>query len=243
MDQTPLYNGLDFSRTVGNVPPYYDIPVQGKAMRRHIAPYLRCPSDGMGIENLTFDWAQTNYTGSLGSQYIYSNPALPGCDIFVTPGVHYESPGGGSPHGNDARPTEISGTFSRLGLCIGLKDIPDGTSQTILVGEILPACHDHTGGAWYFNGMGNAHAGTQVPINEYSTCTPVPLNPRYPMCTANLGHGASAWNLSWGFKSQHAGGAQFLLGDGTVRLISENIDYMTYQRLGGRRDGKPLGEF
>ena len=46
-----------------------------------------------------------------------------------------------------------------------------------------------------------------------------------------------------GFKSRHVGGAQFLLGDGTVRFISDNIDYETYQRLGGRADNRVVGEF
>jgi prepilin-type N-terminal cleavage/methylation domain-containing protein len=240
MDQTPLYNGLDFSRTVSSVPNYLNIPVQGKPMKRHFASYLRCPSDGMGIPNLYppgDDAAQTNYTGSFGSQRVPS--ADPNCNPYITPGVNYESPGGDSDHGNDSRPDQISGCFSRLGLCIGIKDIPDGTSNTILVGEILPACNDHYGqGVWYFNAMGNAHSGTQVPINEFTTCNPAPLNPRFPACRAQ-----SNWNIAWGFKSQHAGGAQFLLGDGTVRLLSENIDYVTYQRLGGRRDGRPVGEF
>jgi prepilin-type processing-associated H-X9-DG protein len=39
------------------------------------------------------------------------------------------------------------------------------------------------------------------------------------------------------------GGAQFLLVDGSVRFISENIDYNTYQRIGGRADGNTVGEF
>lgn len=46
-----------------------------------------------------------------------------------------------------------------------------------------------------------------------------------------------------GFKSRHVGGAQFLLGDGSIRFISENVDYMTYQKLGDRRDGQVVGEF
>ena len=39
------------------------------------------------------------------------------------------------------------------------------------------------------------------------------------------------------------GGAHFLLVDGSVRFLSENLDHITYQRLGGRRDGAPVGEF
>ena len=34
-----------------------------------------------------------------------------------------------------------------------------------------------------------------------------------------------------------------LFGDGSVRFLSENIDYMTYQKLGDRRDGQVVGDF
>ena len=34
--------------------------------------------------------------------------------------------------------------------------------------------------------------------------------------------------------------AQFVFVDGSVQFLSENIDYITYQRLGDRRDGEPL---
>lgn len=69
-----------------------------------------------------------------------------------------------------------------------------------------------------------------------------------------------------GLRSQHAGGGQFLLCDGFVRFISENIDFNNagarerndqgiawpgdltsaigiYQRLGMRNDDQVLGEF
>lgn len=46
-----------------------------------------------------------------------------------------------------------------------------------------------------------------------------------------------------GFKSLHTGGAQFLLCDGSVRFLSQNIDHNTYQMLGDRWDGFVLGEF
>jgi prepilin-type processing-associated H-X9-DG protein len=42
----------------------------------------------------------------------------------------------------------------------------------------------------------------------------------------------------------HLGGAQFLFVDGTVHFLSQNIDHArTYQRLGGRSDGLPVGQF
>ena len=43
--------------------------------------------------------------------------------------------------------------------------------------------------------------------------------------------------------SYHVGGAQFTLGDGSVRFISENIDVVTYDYLHDKRDGGILGEF
>ena len=46
-----------------------------------------------------------------------------------------------------------------------------------------------------------------------------------------------------GFSSWHTGGAQCILGDGTVRFVSENIDPTIYINLMRRSDGVALGEF
>jgi len=43
-----------------------------------------------------------------------------------------------------------------------------------------------------------------------------------------------------GFGSEHAGGGNFLFGDGAVRLISQAINTKVYQQLGHRADGKLL---
>jgi type II secretory pathway pseudopilin PulG len=46
-----------------------------------------------------------------------------------------------------------------------------------------------------------------------------------------------------GFSSWHTGGMQAVLGDGTVRFISENINPDIYQNLSRRSDGMTLDEF
>ena len=128
--------------------------------------------------------------------------------------------------------------FTRWGtFAVGFADVKDGTSNVLFAGEILPMCHDHGGGWWLHNGNANAHASTAVPPNEMTTC-PGTLNPTFPACTAK-----NNWNLSWGFRSNHPGGAQFLLVDGSVQFIPETIDYQTYQYLGGRRDRHPVSGF
>lgn len=46
-----------------------------------------------------------------------------------------------------------------------------------------------------------------------------------------------------GFSSYHTGGAQFGMGDGSVRFISQNINEIVYQALANRHDGQLIGEF
>ena len=52
----------------------------------------------------------------------------------------------------------------------------------------------------------------------------------------------------WGYgiippRSLHIGGVNAALGDGSVRFISENVDLLTFQRLGHCSDGQSIGEY
>ena len=137
---------------------------------------------------------------------------------------------------------EISGMFSYWGVVLGIRDVTDGTSNTIMVGEVRPDCFTvahRTWGWWFSNSNGNAHASTVTPINETTTCQNAPKRITNPACTDPVNY-----NYSWGFKSFHIGGAQFLWVDGSVRFVSQNIDHaVTFQRLGGRADGQVVGDF
>jgi prepilin-type N-terminal cleavage/methylation domain-containing protein/prepilin-type processing-associated H-X9-DG protein len=261
MDQAPLYNSLDlnFGWVNGNVPvpggqqAAWDtiIGPNNKRARQVQVPYARCPSDGYPEDNA---WARANYCGSLGSQSTPSNGGI--CQPwqqfaeFIPHPTANPTTNINAGHGNSHDARTISGMFSRQGAVIGINSVTDGTSNVIFVGEVLPGCNDHTSHWWNSNGMGNAHASTVVPINDWTTCEETWNEPSLasdqacgPRAQGSVVRAQQNWNYSWGFRSRHTGGAHFLLVDGSVRFLSKNLDHQTYQRLGGRKDGRPVGEF
>lgn len=222
VDQTALYNQLDFNLDVGT-----QVLLNGRTAHTNRVPNYRCPSDISPLFEAT-DWATGSYDGSMGSQ---GNVSV---DTACQPYQVYAKRL--TPNNADTLDaTQVSGIFSRQGISVNFKDITDGPSNVIAMGEIMARCIDHDGNWWNSNGAGNAHASTIVPINTMTTCDSSPTS---TPCRAQ-----NNWNISWGFRSQHTGGAHFLLCDGAVRFLSENLDHQTYQRLGGRGDGAPVGEF
>jgi prepilin-type N-terminal cleavage/methylation domain-containing protein len=137
---------------------------------------------------------------------------------------------------------------------VSFRDIADGTTNTLFVGERDRRCG---AGSWIGNRAprGGGTRGADYTFGRIS----VPINDILP----NTGNRSR--NCTDGFGSKHAGGSQFVLGDGSVRFISENIDSNpipwqraernqamntadmnrcgVYQLLGIRDDGKVLGEF
>jgi prepilin-type processing-associated H-X9-DG protein len=109
-----------------------------------------------------------------------------------------------------------------------MASVRDGTSNTILVGEGLPA-EDANNEFWTFTG---AASGTTIPLNWDTSLT-------------TGGFGDSNWNSRFsyaarGFKSRHPGGANFLFGDGSVKFIKESINPLTYNALGSRAGGEVI---
>ncbi|MCA8988319.1 MAG: DUF1559 domain-containing protein [Planctomycetaceae bacterium] len=102
------------------------------------------------------------------------------------------------------------------------RDVTDGLSNTIMVAEargyqpvnLTDRIQDIQDG----RGMKFAHiTGTSRPIN-------------------------SIWRW-FASSSFHQGGAQFTLGDGGVRFISENVDATIWRNLGSMADNQVIGEF
>jgi len=190
--------------------------------------YMRCPSDPYDPKVKT-----SSYVMSIGPQCSPGgcgfDPFYPFCQTaYGTPFVdgpgYTDSPG----HGNTWEAQHTRGIGTRLGAYVNFAAVTDGLSNTIFIGEILPFEHDHMkGDVWYhFNG-GIVHAGTNPPINyrtdKFTDCSPATNSHRN-------------WNVAWGFKSKHSGGANFLFGDGSVKFLAQTINHRTYQYLGCKDD-------
>ena len=116
---------------------------------------------------------------------------------------------------------------------INFAEITDGLSNTIFFGEVRVDCSTSLSlppGGWGDDWTIQGYAVTLVPIN-YDSCNWDATNRCSRPCSLNT---------SRGFKSRHPGGANFVLGDGSVRFLPETIEHVTYQRLGDKADGQPV---
>ncbi len=246
MDQTAMYSMIRWGEgTAWNLPNVEaTVDANGMLLRRYHMVEFTCPSDTGPI--LDGHSAKCNYAMSIGAQAMPGNATAWGtCTLY--PGNVFGTGAAGHANPSNPEPTNYSGVFARLNWASNIRDITDGTSNTIALGEIRADCGDHTRNGWYhFNSLWVA---TTAPINYHIFClrepgwnaaTPPPLPGGGPGGPCN--HWQN-WQTSQGFKSKHAGGAHFLLADGHVIFISQNIDYLTYQKLGDRRDGLPIGDF
>ena len=105
---------------------------------------------------------------------------------------------------------------------IGVRDITDGTSNTIMVGERS------------IIGRGGLWPGPRSNFNESDVVSD--------------GSFASVLNGSdTGFSSRHNQGIHFVICDGSVRFVSSNIDSHpdggSLQKICSRNDGQVIGEF
>lgn len=138
---------------------------------------------------------------------------------------------------------------------VNISAIKDGTSNTIAVGEVsgLRDADSETMSSWYgmisdagfadgdgtlgVNRLTDGGAGSASPTGEYAD-TRAYLRTGFFRMNATDDNADAARSL--GFSSEHVGGAQFAMCDGTVRFINENINLIP-QIPGGSDDYKNGG--
>jgi prepilin-type N-terminal cleavage/methylation domain-containing protein/prepilin-type processing-associated H-X9-DG protein len=134
--------------------------------------------------------------------------------------------------GNPKYWRQFGGPFTRWTYRVKFKQISDGLSHTISMGEVRIGCSEHAAEGWAWTHSGNGLISTLTPIN-FDSCN--------ESDDSNLDCASWAtWSSALGFKSPHPGGAQFLMGDGSVHFIPDSVDMTTYNRLGGKADGEPV---
>jgi prepilin-type processing-associated H-X9-DG protein len=189
----------------------------------------------------------SNYAGSFGDNYAGGplNGGLPwetyGCPTVTLPAgkprIGYDGFWGTDFTCGFARPGgTLRGFFDYRTLqFVKIADVVDGTSNTIMAGEVLP---DRAADSNFYHGNGST-AGTTVPLNWNSNTYPSSAANclfQWQNSTAPLGCRYSA--AAKGFVSWHPGGASFLFGDGSVKFLKQTISLPTYCALGSKNGGE-----
>ncbi|QDT55177.1 putative major pilin subunit [Caulifigura coniformis] len=222
VDQAPLYNTFNFSQHYNSATNY---PRKADSF-----PLLHCASSRLsdrkgGQETSPFTqvpWT-AHYVGMMGAKGPKPN---------VTPVVNFTFTG------NSA--TDHGG-FTNNGmmppnLALNFRVATDGLSNTFLLGEqsasVTPGW-SASYRAWTQGASGAASGGSaSYPAKNVTR-------------GIQSGSGYSSNNASRlfndvAFCSQHTGGCHFLMGDGSVRFVSSNIDFATYIAGVTRAEGEAL---
>ncbi len=229
VEQAAIWDQLNFD---GNVE--HDSRIGDQFVHEIVIPAFICPSDdhdkvwegGFSLNASTNPQrrALANYSASMGSQA--NSPCGTHNNYFGTgPVIRADTLNG----------NEISGVIGHMAWSATFAQVTDGLSNTIALGEVRPLCEGHVRDGWMSTNA--LYTGTGIAIN-YNTCEGTP-GYGATACNRHVG----AWGASQGFKSLHAGGANFTLCDGSIRFISEMIDMVTYQALGDRRSGHSIGMY
>lgn len=173
-----------------------------------------CPSDILP-EKSQNGFNKANYCGNMGTAV--SNW---GC---------------GSTKGRDQNGVLTSDNDNDNSWMTSFADMLDGTSNIIAAGEVTQVD----------NILPNQGEDRRFPIwaggNDEAGCDLGQAGSALRVCDTNFYiNRRTGWEAQISFGSMHPGGAQFVLGDGSCRFISENIDTEMYKRVANRRDGQPV---
>jgi hypothetical protein len=201
-------------------------------------PVYRCPSDnGANVVSIP--------AGGLNGSPQYSTNQFARANYAAVVGSTYD-PSSGLLIGNGAFGESSSTRFSSF---------TDGLSNTFLIGERRSpgqVAGLYIGGDTIWCGANDDEGpyidwqGFAMTIGICDQVNPLNAKSANPPTVGTI----SSPQPYTAFSSLHTGGAHFLMGDGAVRFISENIATgppnmpgSTYQNLAGMNDGQVLGNF
>ena len=235
IEQGNLFDNMDFNVSIAapgaaaqnnTTDPYY----WNEQVQESIIPAHFCPSDTRAIQENGSGWqvTRTNYVVNLGNTTY--GQRTEGTEAF-----------GGAPF-----------TFGR---CYGFGDIPDGLSNTLLIGELITPQDTGWGGYLgvpiYQGGAGftayyspNSTSSERMARQCFNTRPGVAALCQLqgdcePMSDPNGGM-ASQIVIA---RSRHTGGVQVTMGDGSVRFVSENINLAVWRGASTSMGGETLGDF
>ncbi|QDV51962.1 DUF1559 domain-containing protein [Gimesia fumaroli] len=160
--------------------------------------------------------------------------------------ANYGKAGYGQIHTNDMKKGGVFGNNSS----IGIRDIIDGTSNTLALSELKFRLQSSTGpsrqdtrGTWPYGVMGGNIFSTQTGPNS-STPDGIWGCRSYPEeGMACIQIGSPYTEMYSAARSYHTGGVQGAMADGSVRFFSENIDLTLWQALSTRGGREVIDNF
>ncbi|HET6423000.1 MAG TPA: DUF1559 domain-containing protein [Planctomycetaceae bacterium] len=252
IDQAPLYNSMNLSLHYTNSA----LSTNKAAASTKIAPFL-CPSNASNVPDpfgygLT-DYMPVAYTDVTDTNLRGNSTTCPGPQCITTwdrdslLGFHNKI--GDCTDGTsntiavfeaNGRTAQVWASSYALGQYHGWTSPTPypGTDTTQTSGTTSGGLPSSAPGRWADPDSGSGVSGppanrgalinnNKIPAGGPSTC---------PWTTNNCGPNDEPF-------SQHVGGAHALMGDGTVRFLSENTDFNTIRKLCSRADGETTGEF
>lgn len=228
LDQSALYNQWNTTQgyAVGN----------NLELIKTSLPVYKCPSSpAPNIVTVTNPTANdVNLTNPAGQTFSAGI-----CEYFAN-SVNWDFPN--RPAGaTAAEVAQIQGAIPYHTDGVPFTALTDGLSNTVLVGEVAGGSTNYLG-QYKTNPTKNQHftQGTWATRNRSS------IEPFDGSGTTYLG-GNCIINCNnyngYNYYSFHTGAVQFLLGDGSIRAVSNNIDIDTAWKIFVRDDGNPVGDF
>ncbi len=218
LEQQPLYDRYDMES-------YNEDPVN-QEVRETLLPVHACPSE-LDVNEL--DIPESGPGGGWGRNLQYRRGSYRNME-GRTPGT-----GWWDSNGNSSFPRGWRGALHTVGTdglsTEAIKNIQDGTSTTLMIGEMATVTHPQRRTFWAYT------------YTSYNTSAAVPearvLLGDFDRCVAVGGVGGSnPCKRGWG--SYHPGGFFFAMCDGSVRLINEQIDINLFCELATIDGGEPV---